>query len=59
VASHQDRIDAIKSAAQQFIDSGHFDVDSILAKQVSCLYNKKFPYAVYIFMCACVSVVFV
>lgn len=34
VASHQDRMDAIKSAAQQFIDTGHFDVDSILAKQV-------------------------
>lgn len=33
VGSHQDRIDAIKLAAQQFIDSGHFDVDSILAKQ--------------------------
>lgn len=35
VTSHQDRIDAIKSAAQQFIDSSHFDVDSILAKQVN------------------------
>ncbi len=35
VSSHQDRIDAIKAAAQQFIDSAHFDVDSILAKQVS------------------------
>ena len=35
VTSHQDRIDAIRSAAQQFIESGHFDVDSILAKQVS------------------------
>lgn len=35
VASHQDRIDAIKQAAQQFIESGHFDVESILAKQVS------------------------
>lgn len=33
VSSHQDRIDAIKLAAQQFIDSSHFDVDSILAKQ--------------------------
>jgi len=33
VSSHQDRIDSIKAAAQQFIDSGHFDVDSILAKQ--------------------------
>lgn len=34
VTSHQDRIDAIKLAAQQFVDSGHFDVDSIIAKQV-------------------------
>ena len=34
VTSHQDRIDAIKLAAQQFVDSGHFDVDSIITKQV-------------------------
>ena len=34
VTSHQDRIDAIKLAAQQFVDSGHFDVDSIVTKQV-------------------------
>jgi len=33
VTSHQDRIDAIKLAAQQFVDSGHFDVDSIVTKQ--------------------------
>ena len=35
VSSHQDRIDGIKSAVQQFIDSAHFDVDSILTKQVN------------------------
>ena len=34
VTSHQDRMEAIKLAAQQFVDSGHFDVDSIITKQV-------------------------
>ena len=35
VGSHQDRVDAIKLAAQQFIESGHFDVKSIVAKIVN------------------------
>ncbi|KAG8249869.1 hypothetical protein J6590_012180 [Homalodisca vitripennis] len=33
VASHQDRIEGIKLAAQQFIEKGHFDSDNIRTKQ--------------------------
>ncbi|XP_025830723.1 spectrin alpha chain isoform X3 [Agrilus planipennis] len=33
VGSHQDRIEAIKAAAQQFIERGHFDADNIGSKQ--------------------------
>lgn len=33
VAARQDRVDGIAQAAQQFVDSGHFDADSIKNKQ--------------------------
>ncbi|XP_066141929.1 spectrin alpha chain isoform X1 [Euwallacea fornicatus] len=33
VASHQDRIEAITSAATQFVERGHFDADNIAHKQ--------------------------
>lgn len=33
VASHQDRIEAITSAATQFVERGHFDSDNIAHKQ--------------------------
>ncbi|XP_031333128.1 spectrin alpha chain isoform X3 [Photinus pyralis] len=33
VGSHQDRIEGIKAAAQQFIERGHFDSDNIATKQ--------------------------
>lgn len=34
VSSHQDRIESIKLASQQFVEKGHFDADNIKAKQV-------------------------
>lgn len=34
VSSHQDRIESIKLASQQFFEKGHFDADNIKAKQV-------------------------
>ncbi|XP_072386610.1 spectrin alpha chain isoform X2 [Diabrotica undecimpunctata] len=33
VASHQDRIESITSAANQFVERGHFDADNIAHKQ--------------------------
>lgn len=33
VTSHSDRIDSISQAAEQFVESGHFDADNIRAKQ--------------------------
>ncbi|XP_074042234.1 alpha Spectrin isoform X2 [Leptinotarsa decemlineata] len=33
VASHQDRIESITSAANQFVERGHFDADNIANKQ--------------------------
>lgn len=33
VASHQDRIEGITSAATQFVERGHFDADNIAHKQ--------------------------
>lgn len=33
VGSHQDRIEGIKTAAQQFVERGHFDSDNIATKQ--------------------------
>ncbi|XP_017774793.1 PREDICTED: spectrin alpha chain isoform X2 [Nicrophorus vespilloides] len=33
VGSHQDRIEGIKSAANQFVEGGHFDADNIAHKQ--------------------------
>ncbi|VEN43034.1 unnamed protein product [Callosobruchus maculatus] len=33
VASHQDRIEAITSAARQFVERGHFDADTIAHKR--------------------------
>jgi spectrin alpha len=41
VASHQDRIEGIKLAAQQFVEKGHFDADNIRAKQVSVLVQSR------------------
>ncbi|GAB6021924.1 hypothetical protein CHUAL_006087 [Chamberlinius hualienensis] len=35
VAAHQDRVDAVIIQAQQFVESGHFDADSIKAKEVA------------------------
>lgn len=34
VGSHQDRIQGIKMAAEQFVEKGHFDADNIRTKQV-------------------------
>lgn len=33
VGSHQDRIETIKTASQQFVERGHFDSDNIAAKE--------------------------
>jgi len=33
-AAHQDRIDGVKIAADQFYQSGHFDAENIKQKQV-------------------------
>ena len=33
VASHQDRVDGVKIAAEQFAGRGHFDTDNIVVKQ--------------------------
>ncbi|XP_050699362.1 spectrin alpha chain-like isoform X2 [Eriocheir sinensis] len=35
VAAHQDRIDGVRIAADQFVDRGHFDADNIKAKQMT------------------------
>ena len=35
VSSHQDRIDGVRIAAEQFNQTGHFDADNIVAKQVN------------------------
>ena len=35
VTTHQDRIDGVKIQAEQFVERGHFDADSIKAKQVA------------------------
>ncbi len=35
IASHQDRIDGVRIAAEQFCSGGHFDSDNIKAKQAS------------------------
>jgi len=35
VSSHQDRIEGVRIAADQFVDRGHFDADSIHAKQMA------------------------
>ncbi|KAK7065236.1 Spectrin alpha chain, non-erythrocytic 1 [Halocaridina rubra] len=35
VASHKDRVDSIRTAAQQFIDQNHFDAEMIKEKQVA------------------------
>ena len=32
MASHQDRIDGVRIAAEQFSQAGHFDADNIVAK---------------------------
>jgi len=34
IASHQDRVDGVKIAADQFIQSGHFDSENIKAKEL-------------------------
>lgn len=34
VGSHQDRIEAIRVAGNQFVERGHFDSDNIRTKQV-------------------------
>lgn len=34
VGSHQDRVDGVRIAADQFIATGHFDVENIQTKQV-------------------------
>jgi len=34
VTSHADRIDSITQAAEQFVNSGHFDADNIKTKQI-------------------------
>jgi spectrin alpha len=33
VASHQERIEGIRAAAESFVERGHFDADNIHAKQ--------------------------
>jgi len=35
VSAHADRVEGIRTAAEQFVKSGHFDADNIKAKQVS------------------------
>lgn len=35
VGSHQERIEGIQVAAQQFSEKGHFDADTIESKRVS------------------------
>ncbi|XP_037798638.1 spectrin alpha chain-like isoform X2 [Penaeus monodon] len=35
VSSHQDRIDGVRIAADQFVDRGHFDAENIKAKQLA------------------------
>ena len=37
VASHQDRIDGVRIAAEQFSQAGHFDADNIVAKVSICI----------------------
>jgi spectrin alpha len=37
VASHQDRVDGVRIAAEQFCNGGHFDADNIKAKQVNLM----------------------
>lgn len=34
VGAHQDRIEGIRVAANQFVEKGHFDADNIETKQV-------------------------
>ena len=33
IGSHQDRVDGVKIAAEQFANAGHFDTDNIIVKQ--------------------------
>lgn len=40
-SAHQDRIDGVKIAADQFYDSGHFDAENIKQKQVIVLQNSS------------------
>lgn len=44
VSSHAERIDALRSQAEQFIERGHFDADNIRAKRVRRLYIMSFIY---------------
>lgn len=50
VGSHQDRIEGIRIAANQFIERGHFDADNIHAKQVWLFFlHDDFPLPHYLF----------
>lgn len=42
VRTHQDVVDIIVTAAQQFTESGHFDLKNILARKVSSFNVKSF-----------------
>lgn len=37
MGAHQDRVEGIRVAAQQFVEKGHFDAENIKAKQVNSL----------------------
>lgn len=41
VSSHAERIDAIRTQAEQFIERGHFDADNIKTKRVSIIIIVK------------------
>merc|ERR1712223_1459635 len=42
VSSHQDRVDGVRIAAEQFSQTGHFDAETIVSKQVNL--NERYSH---------------